>query len=203
MATTRQVSNILTGLQRQGFTQREIAGFTGLSRGFVSDLLAGRRGISTERAADVVERFARHGYVRSLEALDYVRDGLPLADATRRAHTTPATALKYVGRALRKAPTGEWRARASDRLPRIMKALAPEGEVRVLVTDSRKASVLSRYGHAVKKWRETGDRRGIDRFRGQTVMTVDGRRVPLVTDEPTLRQLADAGELADVDDLYV
>lgn len=202
MAMTRQVRSVLTGLQRQGFTKQEIADFTGLSRGFVSDLLAGRRGIAPERAADVVERFARPGYLRSLEALDYVRDGLPLRSATRRADTTPATTLKYVGRALRKTPTGEWRARASDRLPRIMRALAPEGEIRVLVTDSQQATSISRYGHAVDKWRRTGDRRGLDELKGQTVTTLDGRRVPLVTDEVTLRRLSDAGEFVDMDDIY-
>lgn len=202
MATTQQVRGILVGLRRQGFTQREIADFTGLSRGSVSDLLAGRRGIRPERAADVVERFSRPAYQRALESQDYMRDGRSLRDAAREADTTPATVLKYAGRALRKAPTGEWRARSSDRLPRVMRALAPEGEVRILVTDSKQASVISRYGHAVKRWREAGDRRDLDRFREQTVTTVDGRRVPLVTDETTLRRLSDAGEFIDIDDIY-
>lgn len=202
MATIRQVRSILTGLRQQGFTQREVAALTGLSRGLVSDLLAGQPGIGPERAADVVERFSRPAYQRALEAQDYMRDGRSLRDAAREADTTPATVLKYAGRALRKAPTGEWHARSSDRLPRIMKALAPEGEVRVLVTDSKQASLISRYGHAVKKWREDGDRRDLDRFRERTVTTVDGKRVPLITDEARLRRLSDAGEFVDMDDIY-
>jgi transcriptional regulator with XRE-family HTH domain len=64
MATTRQVRSILTGLKRQGFTQRDIARLTGLSRSFVSGLTAGRRAIASDRATDVVERFARPAYQR-------------------------------------------------------------------------------------------------------------------------------------------
>ncbi len=201
MATTRQVRGILAGLRQQGFTQREIADSTGLSRSFVSGLLAGQRGIAPERGTNVVERFARPAYQRALEGLDHMRDGSSLLNAAREAGTTPPTVLKYAGRALRKSPTGGWRARASDRLPRIMKALAPEGEVRILVPDSKQATLISRYGDAVKRWRR-GDRRALDRFKGQTVTTVDGRRVSLVTDEATLRRLSDAGELRDIDDIY-
>jgi hypothetical protein len=82
-----------------------------------------------------------------------------------------------------------------------MRALAPEGEVRVLVTTSKQGSLISQYGHAVKRWR-MGDRRGLSRFKGQAVTTVDGRRVPLVTGEATLRRLSDAGEFKDIDDIY-
>lgn len=201
MATTRLVRSILTGLQRQGFKQQEIAHLAGLSRGAVSGLLAGRRAIGPERAADVVERFSRPAYQRSLEALDYLRDGLTMREAAKNAQTSSGTVIKNVGPVLQRGPAGEWRARSSDRLPRIMKALAPEGEVRVLVTDSKQASLISRYGHTVKRWR-LGDRPDLEQFKGQTVTTVDGRRVPLVTDEPTLRRLADAGEFVDMDDIY-
>jgi hypothetical protein len=82
-----------------------------------------------------------------------------------------------------------------------MKTLAPEGEVRVLVTDSRQASLVSRYGRTVKQWR-LGERPSFEEFKGRVVATVEGKRVPLVTDEATLRRLSDAGELADIDDLY-
>ncbi len=201
MATTRQVRSIIAGLQQQGLTRQAIAEFTGLSPGFVSSLLKGRRSIDPERAADVVDRFTRPGYLRALEAVDSMREGRSLQFATQGAATTPGTVRKYTGRTLYKTPTGEWRARSSDRLPRVMRTLAPEGEVRVLVTDSRQASLLSRYGHAVNQWR-LGERPSFDRFRGQTVMTVDGKRVPLVTDEITLRRLSDAGELVDIDDIY-
>src|SRR5438552_11377822 len=109
MATTRQVRSILRGLRQQGLTQRGIADFTGLSPSFVSDLLAGRRDIDPERATDVVERFTRPGYQRALEALDYMRDRRSLRAAAERAGASPATIRKFAGRALRKAPTGEWR----------------------------------------------------------------------------------------------
>ena len=202
MATTRQVRGIIGGLQRDGFTRRQIASLTGLSRSSVSGLLSGRHGISPERATDVVERFARPAFQRSLEVVDDMRDGVQWRDATEKAHTTSGTVIKNVGPVLQRGPAGEWRARASDRLPRIMKALAPEGEVRVLVTDSKRASLIGQYGNAVNKWRETGDRRDLDRFEGRIVTTVQGQRVPLVTDEAALRRLSDAGEFVDMDDIY-
>lgn len=201
MATTRQVRSVLIGLRQQGFAQRDIAGLTGLSRSFVSDLLGGRRRIGSERATEVVERFAQPGYLRSVEVVDHMRGGLSLRDAARKVHTTPATVLKHVGPVLRKGPKGEWRARASDRLPRIMRALTQEGEVHVLVTDSKQASLLGQYSSALRGW-SRGDRPDLSPFKAQTLTTVDGRRIHLLTDETKLRRLADAGELRDIDDVY-
>jgi transcriptional regulator with XRE-family HTH domain len=205
MTTGALAARILSALKQQGLTRQEMATLTGAPVRLLSAVLSGRRTIPPARATAVIERFSRPQYVRGLEVLDRVRDGVPLAVAVREAHTTVANVRKHVGSALRKTPAGEWRARASDRLPRIMTTLLEDGEARVVVTSSKQASVLSRYAHAIRRVRQPrrpGDRPDLKPFARHTVTTVDGRRAHLVTVEATILRLSDAGEFVDLDDIY-
>jgi hypothetical protein len=144
------------------------------------------------------EREARN---RALDALSRMRsDNLSLKAAAREAGTTVNAVKRHAGNALGKTSSGQFRAKKSDRLVRSVRFPTETGSIGLDVRDSRSASRIAAYWNAVKRYIETGDASGLRRFRG-TVVRVNKRGYPFITDTTALDRLADAGELG-FDDLY-
>ena len=127
----------------------------------------------------------------SLRAVSMMRErpGLSLAKAAAEAGVTPQGVVAFAGAALFKQGGG-WRVTMADRLPRVMKVHTQGRTTFVTVRGSRKASELSAYHQAVRRFRDTGDDSVLRRFEGKSVA---GH--PYETDPDVLEELARRGYL--------
>jgi len=125
-----------------------------------------------------------------------VRSGATLAQASRKFHIDPRTALRLGRPALRKLRNGRWVARKSDRLLRVLPMPTPKGLIDIGVPDSRQATLVGNYWNAVDLHRGTGDSSALRPFQEKYITDADGKRVPFMTDTDELDRLASAGQLS-------
>jgi hypothetical protein len=119
-----------------------------------------------------------------------------LSQASREQNISPSTVLRHAKAGLRKTSRGTYKARASDRLLRVL-VLPIEGRLAEIATmDSRSATLVAEYWIAVTLYLETGDDSELARFRGQSIMDAQGNAVPLLTDLDELERLGSAGVLS-------
>ena len=152
-----------------------------------------------KRAPSLFEELMWH---RVLEGLHHMRaDDLSLTQAAREAGTTPRTMKKHLGGAIMKAESGRYEPKPTDRLPRRLRFLTPEGTIAIKTRSYRVAETIGRYWNAVDEFLKTGRTDVLRDFHGKAVR-VGSRSYDFVTDPNTLRQLAMAGEVR-FEDLYV
>ena len=140
--------------------------------------------------------------LRAFEVLRLMRSDhlLSLAQAARKAHTTPRTVLTHVAPALRRVSGGRYVAKASDTLLRTVRFITPTGAIAVAVS-LRTASRISKHSIAVDRFLQTGETDALEPFRGRFIR-LGNIRHPFITDPRTLTRLGNAGEIA-FEDLYV
>lgn len=123
-------------------------------------------------------------------------EGLSLSKAARENQITPKAVRHHAGAALRKTPRGTYKARASDKMLRVLVIPAP-GELREVATrDSRMATILGQYANAVQTFLQTGDATELQRFQRRYVIDAEGNSVALLTDLDELERLGAAGVLS-------
>jgi hypothetical protein len=122
--------------------------------------------------------------------------GLSLPEAARANDITPKTVVRLGGSALRKAAHGRYKAKASDRLLRVMAILTREGTREVPTRDSRQASLTAEHWNAVQKYLQTGDDKTLRKLRRKTIIDARGKRIRLLTDTYELDRLGSAGVLS-------
>jgi len=135
---------------------------------------------------------------RARRVLVQVRRGQSLNAALRAEHISKKTALRHIGKYLRRKRTRDGKVsyvpiKSEHRIR--MWLLTPHGYAPVSV-GSRSASLLGKYSAAVQKYLRTGDSSVLAPFAGKRVAGHE-----LVTDPQILLALAKAGELR-LDDLY-
>jgi hypothetical protein len=123
-------------------------------------------------------------------------EGLSLRRAAAEKGISPATVLRNAKGALRKNARGRYRARASDRIPRLLVVPSSQGLAEIATRDSRSATIVGEYWNAVNHYLETGDDTDLSRFRGVTVTAAQGNAVPLLTDTAELERLGSVGILS-------
>jgi hypothetical protein len=97
---------------------------------------------------------------------------------------------------LRKRTNGQYAARASDSLLRVLVIPSAKGLREVAVKDSRQASDLGKYWDAVQHYIETGDSSRLREFVRKQIEDADGIQIPLMTDVAELDRLGSAGVLS-------
>lgn len=122
------------------------------------------------------------------------REGVPLAEAARRAGTTPNTVRRY-GAGVLETRGGRTVVTERYRLYRPMRMPTDSGTVTIGVTDSTTARRIGRYWAAVNHYLTTGDDRRLREFRGKSVRW-EKRAYPFVTDTVVLDRLARTGLLS-------
>jgi len=60
---------------------------------------------------------------------------------------------------------------------------------------ARDRTLLGRYWHEIRIWRQLGDDQQLAKFTGKTIRLRGGERIPLITDPTVLRRLDDASRL--------
>jgi hypothetical protein len=109
-----------------------------------------------------------------LEVLSEVRQGKgPLSKLSRARGISPRT-VRRATRGFRKRDR-KWVPTRTDRIERWLKTYEKGARREVLVSDSRTASLLSRYAHAVQVYLDTGDSRPLARFKGRTYRDARGK----------------------------
>jgi hypothetical protein len=122
--------------------------------------------------------------------------GLSLQQAARENGIASRTLASLARPALRKAANGRYKAKASDRLLRVMVAITQQGTREVVTRDSRQASLIAEHSNAVQKYLQTGDEKALRKLRRKTITDVSGKRIRLLTDPAELDRLGSAGVLS-------
>lgn len=138
--------------------------------------------------------------VRVARALTLMREGRSATGAAEEAGTTLRTMRRHAGRALRRAPSGQYVAAKEDRLHRRMRVLTAAGLAAIDAPGSKAASEIAGYWAAVQRYLRTGDDGPLRAFRRKRAGR--GRQaLRFVTDPDTIERLALAGEV-EFEDLY-
>lgn len=123
-------------------------------------------------------------------------DGVSLRQASREFGIDPRTVIRLGRPALRKGPNGRYKAKASDRLLRVLVIPTREGLREIAVRHSRQASQVAEYSNAVQRYLQTGDDSALRKFRRKRITDAKGARVSLLTDLNELDRLGSAGVLS-------
>jgi hypothetical protein len=130
-----------------------------------------------------------------VNTLAKMRNGLSLQQASREVGISSRTVLKLGHSALRKGSNGRYKATRSDTFLRLMRVPAPDGTREVLIKGSREARHLSGYWSALHVFLQTGNRFGLEAFRGKSINSVGGP-VSLPVDGAEIMRLASAQVLS-------
>jgi hypothetical protein len=123
-------------------------------------------------------------------------DRVSLRQASRELGLDPRVVARLGKSALRKRKNGQYVARRSDKLLRILAVATPNGVREVAIRDSRQATQLGKYWAAVQKYLQTGDDSALKKFRRKRITDASGKKIPLVLDTGLLDQLGSAGVLS-------
>jgi hypothetical protein len=136
---------------------------------------------------------------RVLDAISLKRRNpeLSLSAAARRSGTTVKTIRTYAGAALY-TRSGRLDVHGTDRIPREMLFLTPQGYVALHVTNSRDASRIAKYHNALRRYLLRRDPRELQQFTGKTIR-VAGTAHPFLTDAATINRLVRAGAVSFLD----
>jgi ribosomal protein L21E len=136
------------------------------------------------------ERSARQ---RSLEVVSESRRGKgSLSTLARRRGIAPKTVRRASGAFRKRA--GRWVATRTDKVQRYLKSYEHGERIEVLVSNSRTATLLSRYANAVGQFVETGDASGLREFKGKTYVDALGKTHTFETDPTALRATFERSE---------
>ena len=124
------------------------------------------------------------------------RLGISLARAARQERISPKQLVRVAGLALRRKPDGRYIARPSDRLPREVLILTPEGVRDVTLRNSKDASLVGRHWNAVHAYLAKGNAVPLNEFRGVGITDADGTRFSLLTDTKAIDRFGAAGVLS-------
>lgn len=145
------------------------------------------------------ERFQRE---RSLKVLSEVRRGNgSLTKLSRAEHVSPRTVRKSTGAFRKKG--GRWAPTHRDRIQRWMKSYENGRRVEVLIDDSRTATLLSKFAHAVGEYLVSRDPEVFGPFHGKTYRDAFGAEHSFETDGGAIlaaieRSESDFGAFADL-----
>ncbi len=135
----------------------------------------------------------RETRIRALDVLSEARRGEgSLSRLSRERGISPRTVRRATG-AFRKHE-GRWVATRSDRIQRRLKTYEQGRRTEVLVADSKTASLVSEYAHAVQVYLETGDAGLLAEFEGVTYRDADGQVHTFETRPEAIRAAVERAE---------
>lgn len=135
-------------------------------------------------------------WVRVTHVVSKMRsDRVSLREASHEFGLDPRIVTRLGKSALRKRTNGQYVAKRSDKLLRILVIPTPNGVREIAIRDSRQATILGKYWAAVQKYLQTGDSSALDKLR-KYIIDASGKRIPLLTDLAELDRLGSAGVLS-------
>jgi hypothetical protein len=146
-------------------------------------------------------RWIRDRWNNVLEVIKRMRAGVSLRVAAREVGISPGTVIRLGGSALRRLPNGEYIARLTDHLLRVVYVVTPDGVHEIATRNFRTASLIGEHSNAVHRYLTYGDASKLRRFRGHSVTDADGVRHFLLKDLDELDRLGRRGVLS-FEDMY-
>lgn len=145
-----------------------------------------------------VESLTKHQldrYERMIEAVRYMRrDGLSLKETSKLLNLSPATIKKMAGDAL-EFDGSRYKAKATDRLERIMMFYDERGPTTIRIKSSKAASLIGQYHAAIKKYTETGDDSNLLKFKGKAILDATGKKYEFNTNKKQLNEFIRSGDV--------
>lgn len=123
-------------------------------------------------------------------------DRVSLRTASREFGLDPRVVARLAKSALRKRKNGQYVARRSDKLLRILAVPTSHGKREIAMRDSREATILGKSWAAIQKYLQTGDASALKKIRRKYVVDASGKRIPLLKDLAELDRLGSAGVLS-------
>jgi hypothetical protein len=152
----------------------------------------------TRRFLEALTGAREDAYRRVLDGFSIGRrEKLSATKAARASGTTVKTMLKYAPGAV-EMRGGRYVIAPSDRLPRRMRMLTPQGEIIVRTTSSRTATRIADYNNAMRTYVMTGDDAALKRFKEKTVRS-GGKVHTFATDHRSVDSYVRAGGVHFVD----
>ena len=124
-----------------------------------------------------------------------IREGIPLARASKEVGIAPKVVVDLGRPALRKK-RGRYVVTKIDHLLRMISTLTVKGKKVLATRDSRHASLVGGHWAAVQRYLQTGDDSALLRFTNKRVTDASGKRHSLLTDLHELDRQASAGVLS-------
>jgi hypothetical protein len=165
----------------------------------------GRRGTSNRRilAPRTLRQFSRLSaqaqdqWTRLTQAITKIRnDRVSVREASREFDLDPKIVIRLGRSALRKRKNGQYIAKPTDKLLRILAVPTLKGTREVALRNSQQASLLGEYWNAVQRYLQTGVTTELEKFKRKRIISADGKRIRLITDPEQLSQLGHAGVLS-------
>jgi hypothetical protein len=142
-------------------------------------------------------RAFQHTWTAVTRAISKMRaDRVSLRQASHESDLDPRLVARLGKSALRKRRNGQYVAKPSDKLLRILAVPTPDGVREVATRDSKEATQLGKYWAAVQKYLQTGNESGLKKFRRKRITDASGKKIPLVLDTAVLDELGSAGVLS-------
>lgn len=134
---------------------------------------------------------------RVLAAISNMRTAkISLSQASRQAGTTPRTVAKWGKSALQKRNNGQYKAKPSDNLLRLVLIPTPDGTREIAVRGSKQVTLLAEYWNALHRYLQTGDAAPLKTFQSKSIKDANGMETPLTVDLAVLNRLGSAGVLS-------
>ena len=144
------------------------------------------------------EQLARE---RALEVLSHARRSGQSLSKLSREYKISAKAVLKATNSFKKAK-GRWKAKKIDHISRIMVINESGKELFIEVTDSRYATLISKYHSAVKEYLNTGNIDVLAEFEGKRVKDGSGKWHTLETNPPAIREINARREEPEFYDIY-
>lgn len=172
---------------------------------------AAKRHTRTRRASaqHVAPRTAKQFFAKSKEAQSEWNDvthvisqmranRVSLTQAAIEVSIDPRAVARLGKSALRKRKNGQYVAKRTDTLLRILTIPTSDGLREVVTRDSRQAAQLGKYWSAVQKYLQTGNASQLEKFarRRKTIRDASGKKIRLILDIAVLDELGSAGALS-------
>jgi len=171
---------------------------------------AAKRHTRTRRAAlHVAPRTAKQFFAKSKEAQGEWNDvahvisqmranRVSLTQAAIEVGIDPRVVARLGKSALRKRKNGQYVAKRTDTLLRILAIPTSDGLREIVTRDSRQAMQLGKYWSAVQKYLQTGNASHLEKFsrKRKTIKDASGKKIRLILDTAVLDQLGSAGALS-------
>jgi len=123
-------------------------------------------------------------------------EGVSLQKASKEFGLDPRFVIRLGRSALRKTANGQYKAKPTDRLLRVLRVLTLDGLREVATRDSRLATLVGEHANAVQNYLQTGDDSALRKLKRRTITDASGKRVRLLMDLEEINRRGSAGVLS-------
>ena len=140
---------------------------------------------------------------KALQVITMMRGGKSLAESAKQVGIDSRTVQRHLGNAIVKTARG-YIAKARDKISREMfiKAKEMDGDVPIVIKDSRIASIIGRYNNAVRRLLHNADAASLKEFEGVRIKDASGLSFVFETNAERILEMEKRKEEAEFFSIY-